>query len=53
LFSVEAVAEVKMAEANPFFAYTFIEPIPETIPPKITILSPQNNSAYYSDNIHH
>ena len=42
---------VRVAEANPFWIFHPIEPIPGTIPPKITIFSPQNNTAYPSDNM--
>jgi hypothetical protein len=40
---------VEVAEANPFFIYNFIEPIPGTISSNITIINPQNNTVYSAD----
>ena len=52
LFSAVAGRElVKVAEANPFFIFEEIEPIQGTIPPTITISSPQNNIVYSSDEV--
>jgi hypothetical protein len=48
---VAGMQVVEVAKANPFFAFNQIEPIPGTIPPNITIISPQNNTAYTSDKI--
>ena len=42
---------VEIASANPFFMFNRIEPISGTIPPIITILSPQNNTSYSSNRI--
>ena len=42
---------VKVVEADPFFIFKNIDPIPGTIPPNITISSPQNNTGYSSDKI--
>ena len=42
---------VKVAEANPFWMFHLIDPIPGAIPPKIIIFDPLNNTAYSSDNI--
>ena len=43
---------VEVAKANPFsFFWTHIDPIPGTIPPTITVFSPQNNTQYTSKNI--
>jgi hypothetical protein len=46
-----AVIEVEVVEANPFWIYHLIEPLPGTIPPKIIMFSPQNSTVYSSDNI--
>ena len=52
LVSLVAVLFVNVTEANPFsFFWTYIDPIPGTIPPTITIFSPQNNTHYTSNNI--
>jgi hypothetical protein len=52
VFLMQPIAQiVKTAEANPFFIYHQIDPLPGTNPPKITIFSPQNNTAYPSGNI--
>jgi len=40
---------VKVVEANPFFMFDYIEPIPGAIPPTITIYSPENSTVYYSE----
>jgi hypothetical protein len=47
LFSVVAGTElVKIAEANPWIIFDPVNPIPGTIPPIITISSPENNTVY-------
>jgi len=47
LFSVVGVQFASLAQANPYsFFWEFIDPIPGTIPAKITILSPKNNTTY-------
>ena len=52
LFSLMAVTyPIGEVKANPFWIFNTIEPIPGTIPPNITILSPQNNTVYSSDEI--
>jgi hypothetical protein len=33
----------KVAKADPFFIFHQVDPVPGTIPPTITILSPQSN----------
>jgi|WetSurMetagenome_2_1015567.scaffolds.fasta_scaffold89640_2 hypothetical protein len=43
--------QVEVVEANPFWIFHQIEPRQDTIPPKITIFNPQNNTAYSSGNI--
>jgi hypothetical protein len=45
------MGDVKMAKANPFFIFNQIDPDPKTIPPKITISSPQNNTSYLPDQV--
>ncbi|MEM3881333.1 MAG: hypothetical protein QXD19_06265, partial [Candidatus Bathyarchaeia archaeon] len=37
---------VNVVKANPWLIFAPIDPIPGTIPPTITILSPKNNTAY-------
>ena len=48
---VLSAMQVEVVEANPFWIFHQIEPRPDAIPPKITIFSPQNNTAYSSDNL--
>lgn len=43
---------IAKVEANPFWIYHIIEPIPGTTPPQITIFSPQNNQIYSSSVIY-
>jgi hypothetical protein len=44
---VAGIHVVNVAEANPYsFFWEFIDPIPGTIPAKITILSPKSNTTY-------
>ena len=42
---------VEIAEANPFMNYKNIEPMPGTIPPTITIISPLNSTAYSPESV--
>ena len=51
VISILSAMQVEVVEANPFWIYDLIEPIPGTIPPKITMFSPQNSTVYSSDNI--
>jgi hypothetical protein len=52
-FSVVAgVLVVKVSKANPWIIFTPVTPIPGTIPPIITLFSPQNNTAYPSNNVY-
>jgi len=52
LFSVVGAQFVSLAEANPYsFFWEFVDPIPGTIPPKITITSPKNYTTYPSGNL--
>ena len=51
LFSVVGIELVNVAEANPFFTFKNVDPIPGAIPPPIAIYSPQNNTVHFSDNI--
>jgi len=46
------VLVVKEAKANAFFIFKAVTPIPGTIPPIITISSPENNTAYEPDNFY-
>jgi hypothetical protein len=53
LFSVVAgVLVVKVSKANPWIIFKPATPIPSTIPPIITLFSPQNNTAYASNNVY-
>jgi hypothetical protein len=53
LFSaVAGVLVVNVAKANPFIIFEPATPIPGTIPPIITMSSPQNNTAYASNNVY-
>jgi hypothetical protein len=53
LFSLIAMVSpaIKDATANPFFVFNKIVPVPGTIPPNITIVSPKNGTIYSSDEI--
>jgi hypothetical protein len=51
VISILSVMQVEVVEANPFWIYHLIEPIPGTISPQIIIFSPQNSTIYPSDNI--
>src|SRR5665647_1989934 len=42
---------IEVGKANPFFIFNQVDPVPGTIPPNITIISPQNNTIYSSDKI--
>ena len=42
---------IEVVVADPFWIYKIIDPIPGTIPPVITIISPLNNTTYPSDGI--
>ena len=48
---VLVIQVVEVADADPFFIFHPVDPIPGTIPPCVTIVSPQNNQTYYSDRI--
>ena len=49
---VAGMHAVEVAKANPFsFFWTHIDPIPGTIPPTITLTSPQNNTHHASKHI--
>jgi len=50
LLSILAAMElVEIVEANPFFMFDYIEPIPDAIPPTITIYNPMNSAISSSD----
>lgn len=51
LSSLVGLQAVEVVKANPFWIFHPIEPIPGTVPPRIIIFNPQNNTAYSSDNI--
>ena len=42
---------VEVAEANPYWIYKTIDPLPGATPPTVKMFSPQNNTVYYSDNV--
>ena len=44
--SLFVALQVEVAKADPFFMWTPVDPPPGSIPPTITILSPQNNTIY-------
>ena len=44
------VLVVREAKANAFFIFKPVDPSPSTIPPIITIFSPENNTVYKPDN---
>jgi hypothetical protein len=48
---VSGMQTLKVAKANPFFMFNQVDPDPSTIPPRITISSPQNDTLYSSDSI--
>ena len=48
---VDGMQVVEVAKANPFFIFHQVDPVPGTIPPNITISSPQNNTVCSSDKI--
>jgi hypothetical protein len=49
---VVGVEFVKIVEANPYsFFWTWVDPIPGTIPPKITITNPKNYTTYSSGDL--
>ena len=48
---VHGLLVVDVAKANPFFIFHQVDPVPGTIPPNITISSPQNNTVHYSAKI--
>lgn len=50
--SILAMINVEVVNADPFFIYRIIEPIPGTTPPQITIFSPQDNQVYSSNVIY-
>jgi hypothetical protein len=45
------IQAVETADADPFFIFHQVDPVPGTIPATITIFSPQNNQTYHSDRI--
>jgi hypothetical protein len=51
LSSVSGMQTLKVAKANPFFMFNIVDQDPSTIPPRITISSPQNDTLYSSDSI--
>jgi hypothetical protein len=51
IFTLGLCAMTQVADANPFFIFHQVDPDPATIPPVITIFSPQNDQEYYSDRV--
>jgi hypothetical protein len=52
LFSLAAEGQVgRFAEANPWIIFHSVDPLPDTISPVITILSPQNGTTYDTDTV--
>jgi hypothetical protein len=51
LLVVAGVLVVKVSKANPWIIFKPATPIPGTIPPIITLSSPQNNSVYASNDV--
>jgi hypothetical protein len=49
--SLLAMINVEVVNANPFFIFHQVDPVPGTIPPKIIMFNPQNSTVYSSDNI--
>lgn len=49
---VAGLLVVKVAKANPFIIFEPATPIPGTIPPVITVSSPENNTAYASNSVY-
>jgi hypothetical protein len=47
-----ATVVVEEAKANPFIIFEAATPIPGTIPPIITMSSPENNTAYASNSVY-
>ena len=45
------IQTVEVADADPFFIFHQVDPVPGTIPPTIAIFSPQNNQEYHSDKV--
>jgi hypothetical protein len=50
-FLMQPVAQVLIVDANPFWMWKRIDPLPGAVPPTITIVSPQNSQDYQSDKI--
>lgn len=49
---VTGIIIVNDVKANAFFIFKSVPPIPDTIPPIITITSPKNNTIYKSNNVY-
>ena len=48
VFLTLGLETINPVKANPWFMYTYVTPIPGTIPPTITVYSPTNNTVYTS-----
>ena len=46
-----SVELVKIAKANAYWIYEHVDPVPNTIPPSITIFNPQNNTSYSTNSM--
>jgi hypothetical protein len=49
--SLAGIQTVKVAKANPFFGWKIVDIASGTIPPKVTLFSPSNNTVYSESNI--
>ena len=45
------IQAIEIVDANPFEYFKGTDPVTGTIPPIITIITPQNNTKYSSENI--
>ena len=51
VFLFSSAELVRIAEANAYWIYEHVDPVPGTIPPSITIYNPQNNTSYYASDM--
>jgi hypothetical protein len=48
---VAGMQVIELVDANPYWIYKQVNPLPDTIPPTITMFSPLNNATYSSGRI--